>query len=331
MNPSALTVHGTRKNRNKPTGTGEVLNPNTLRQKFVQKIKNHKNHEQKKASITSVPQAENDFEESLNYLSELSKRNTNTKTKTTASNNITYVQVSLPDSLQEHTTTSIPRSGNFGNFGNVGNLEKEVISGTSAVEQRQKTSLGGGIITLNDAPIDVPYGNLIGGTKPTFRQWTNASNKTRKLNVATPTATNSVAPCLPISLPTVPISLPTVPISLPTVPISLPTVPIAIAAAPVATTRISHTVGKSSVLRRVSILLKDNATRKIITDAKNNLKRKSINEVRNYLKDRGLLKNGSRAPNDIIRKTYESAILAGSVVNRSIDTHLYNFADTDEN
>ena len=43
------------------------------------------------------------------------------------------------------------------------------------------------------------------------------------------------------------------------------------------------------------------------------------------MKDRGLIKAGSNAPNDVIRKTYESAMLTGDIANVNRETLLHNF------
>lgn len=96
------------------------------------------------------------------------------------------------------------------------------------------------------------------------------------------------------------------------------------------TTKRKYTLGKSRDKNLVSVLVKDRGTRKQILSAQKDLKKKNINDVKSYLRDHNLIKVGSSAPNDVLRKLYESAMLAGEITNSNVETLLHNFSKDDK-
>ena len=75
----------------------------------------------------------------------------------------------------------------------------------------------------------------------------------------------------------------------------------------------------------VGVLLKNKQTQRHIQNQHLTLKQKTIGEIRKYLYDHQLLKIGSNAPPDVLRRMYEDSILTGDVKNTNNDVLLHNF------
>jgi hypothetical protein len=92
------------------------------------------------------------------------------------------------------------------------------------------------------------------------------------------------------------------------------------------TKRRTYKIGKSKVLPKISVLVSNKTIRNNISTKKQLLKQVSIQDVKSYLMKRGFIKVGSTAPNDVLRKMYESAVMiCGEVQNHNPDNLLYNY------
>ena len=90
--------------------------------------------------------------------------------------------------------------------------------------------------------------------------------------------------------------------------------------------RRTYRAGKDKLRPRVGVLLSNKTIRSNITTKAYMLKQTPIDEIRKELVKKGFIKHGSSAPNDVLRKIYESVkMIGGEVSNYNADNLLYNF------
>tara|TARA_Y100000992_G_scaffold70981_1_gene44554 strand:- start:11591 stop:12679 length:1089 start_codon:yes stop_codon:yes gene_type:complete len=90
---------------------------------------------------------------------------------------------------------------------------------------------------------------------------------------------------------------------------------------------VKRTYGKNK--GKISVCIKDAQTRKNVIEEQVELRKKPISEIKEYLKEKYLLKSGSHAPNEILRKIYEDAHLAGDIINKNEESLLHNYINND--
>ena len=84
-------------------------------------------------------------------------------------------------------------------------------------------------------------------------------------------------------------------------------------------------IGKQENDHSVRVLLKNDYTRKQVMNAQQLLSKKPLQEIKEYLKEHNLIKVGTTAPPDVLRKMYESAMLTGEVTNNNKENLIHNF------
>jgi hypothetical protein len=92
------------------------------------------------------------------------------------------------------------------------------------------------------------------------------------------------------------------------------------------TLRRTHYVGKSKIIPKVSVLISNKTIRNNISNKTQMLKQTPIYDIKRFLVKKGFIKVGSIAPNDVLRKMYESvSLICGEIQNHNPDNLLYNF------
>lgn len=97
------------------------------------------------------------------------------------------------------------------------------------------------------------------------------------------------------------------------------------------TKRRTHKVGKSKIAPKIGVLVSNKTIRNYVNLQSQQIKQTPIEEIKRFLIKHGMIKVGSIAPNDVLRKMYESAtLMCGEVYNHNKETLLYNFIHDDK-
>ena len=86
-----------------------------------------------------------------------------------------------------------------------------------------------------------------------------------------------------------------------------------------------YKLGKKKDAKHIGLLIKNRDTQKKIKQEVAQLKQQSIQDVKNFLREKNLIKLGSQAPNDVLRKLYEDSVLAGEITNTNNNNLVHNY------
>ena len=86
-----------------------------------------------------------------------------------------------------------------------------------------------------------------------------------------------------------------------------------------------YKLGKKPDAKHIGLLIKNRETQKKIRQEVSQLKQRPIQDVKNFLREKNLIKLGSQAPNDVLRKLYEDSELAGEITNTNNNNLVHNY------
>lgn len=360
---------GNAKKTSKKRDGGDIVKPNKIKKKLLERIKQHSRNTNKtgsdggEAKQPASSSYKDEFYDSIGYLTKLAeeKQTTSPYRKTSINKTTKKYDTQTPPHIQ--VDLDLPED-----------LKEQSVSNTNPSSASS--------ISLNPPSNNVspPYGCLKGGSKPTFRAW-NKTQKTYITNVqpavtmpfqstpqppstneqrlaklketfkqrhnqiATPvTSSTEIIPAPPVLTPIVtePETIPIPDVN--PIPITSPIISsniggnfkafqeeqkvlssIRLPKKTKKTTTRKYGLGKNNKKRVIGVLIKDRQTRKKILDAQKDIRRKSLVDVKKYLNDHGLIKAGSRAPTDVVRKIYESSVMSGEITNADDEIMAHNF------
>lgn len=88
----------------------------------------------------------------------------------------------------------------------------------------------------------------------------------------------------------------------------------------------TYKIGRSKTEPKIGVLVSNKTIRSRISTQAQLLKQTSIQDVRRFLIKKGFIKVGTNAPNDVLRKMYETvSLVCGEIQNHNPENLLYNF------
>ena len=330
----------------------KLIKPNTLKKELLERIKNHKKKSDEKIqenvidekiqenskSIASTDKFNDDFTDSLNYLSSIKKDkkqnriNSKIRNKTFKSYNKASVQsnivihTGLPpilNNIADPTAASLtnepvimlnpqpPVAQNISPIISPRNTSFESTSSSKYDTQSEEANIFKS--SERKAP---PFGVLKRGINPTYRNWRKTIKKEPEIDIE---INNDLFDEKPMTyrekrLHEIKSKIPK---------IEEPKLITKMKKKKIKTIKKQYKLGKGD--KTISVLIKNLQTRKNIQKEKENLSHVSIVDMKKYLKKRNLLKSGSNAPNDVIRETFIGANTAGEIENMNGENLVDNY------
>ena len=308
INPNFLKIgkgrKSTRRKRDHKKDLRASIKPNNIKKKLMSKIKDHhhrsldtKNNKDETVKFTS------DFNDQLGYLEKIiaSKKKKKRRRRTKKDRN-KLDSITPPQSLNQNPTPApsiqLPQQISI----------PVPINPPAAVQHHP--SIG----------TEPKYGCLKNGTKPTYSQYRKTLKKQSHSELKKPKIKFT-----PLSTPSTTVIERKSKLAMLKKRLATPKpLPIKKFKKRTRTVKI-YRLGKNKKAGVVGVLIKSGKTRKIVKDEQDTLRSRCLTEVKQYLRKHNLIKAGTTAPEDILRKLYEDSFLAGNIFNKNPEYLLDNY------
>jgi len=293
----------------------ETIKPNNLKKQLLAKIKTHQQqqYEKNNDNKADVEQFQNDFNSSLNYLQTMIKQKKQKKHKRTRKKKVVETPQFPSNPAPQFPSNPAPQFPS--NPAPIINTQPFNKDNNSSTIQPQ---------LVNSAPIKhsepPPYGCLKNGTKPTYSQYMKTMKKKRTVTPLTITLPPKPPPTKEIlerqdKLNKLREHMAT--------PKKEPIINIINKKRTIKIFKLGKKDGK------VGVLIKSGKTRKKIKEEHKIIHSKCIADVKHYLRKHNLIKAGTSAPDNVLRKLYEDCFLSGDIYNRNVEMLLHNYMQED--
>ena len=311
INPNFLKIgnkgKSTRKRRDHKRDLRASIKPNDIKKKLMNKIKDHHH----KSLNTKTEQEETvkftkDFNDQLGYLEKIisSKKKKKRRRRRTKRNNAVGGNTASGEHPTPPHTQQVPQLS----------IDTPIPVSTSVNPPAAPRRLH-----VARSPDEPKYGCLKGGIKPTYSEYKRTLKK-RDHQVSKPKLNFN-----PFPMPAPDVQDRKKKLSLLKEKLATPkSQPIKKFKKQKKTVKI-YRLGKNKKKGIVGVLIKSGKTRKVVKDEQDTLRSRCLSEVKQYLRKHNLIKAGTTAPEDILRKLYEDSFLAGNIFNKNPENLLHNY------
>ena len=301
INPNFFNIGKKTKKKQKKSHRdrlSKTIKPNNLKKQLLAKIKSHQMyHKEQSVEKKDIDEFQTDFNSSLNYLQTMIKQKKEKKihrhkrTKKHKTNN--SPQYTIP----------IVNTQPFSQNDNNNNMPPQLTNSSN--------------LKPSSSP---PYGCLKNGNKPTYSQYIKTLKKPNYIKKPNLTLPPRAPPSQEIinrkeKLNKLRENMVT--------PKKNP---------------ISNIINKKRTIKifklgkkngKIGVLIKSGKTRKKLKEEQKILHMKAISDVKQYLRKHNLIKAGTSAPENVLRKLYEDSFLSGDIYNNNADVLLHNYIQDD--